>query len=220
MQAKLSRRGADAAPAEARRRFTLFDLMILVAAVAAGLGLHQWLRDANEPTWQELREELVGPERMSASFWIAFSEKTYPASVSFLSALTYAGVAIRLLRPRPSLIRIGREPGWIACVSAACFVSATLLLRLSAQLALRGNNTLEVEPPMNVMALGLFLTGAAVAAGWLCQWVSRRRRPERNWVDRFGRGIGWGWIALLILYATLALVAMRMTLDPMSSFPM
>lgn len=38
--------------------------------------------------------------------------------------------------------------------------------------------------------------GAAVAASWTFLFVSGEWRPERSWIDRAGRVLGWYWIAI------------------------
>lgn len=41
------------------------------------------------------------------------------------------------------------------------------------------------------------MIGLAVACGWMLLLVSGRWRPERSWIDRAGRVLGWFWIAIL-----------------------
>ena len=43
------------------------------------------------------------------------------------------------------------------------------------------------------------MIGAAVASSWMLLLVSGQWRPERSWVDRAGRALGWFWIAALPL---------------------
>jgi hypothetical protein len=48
---------------------------------------------------------------------------------------------------------------------------------------------------LNTMAM----IGAAIAASWTFLLVSGRWRPERSWIDRAGRALGWFWILTLPL---------------------
>jgi hypothetical protein len=41
--------------------------------------------------------------------------------------------------------------------------------------------------------------GFAVAGAWLALWLSGRRRPERMWIDRLGRVLGWLWLGLIVV---------------------
>jgi hypothetical protein len=41
---------------------------------------------------------------------------------------------------------------------------------------------------------------AAVAGAWLTVALAGWWRPERSWIDRFGRAFGFAWIAVGLLY--------------------
>ena len=43
------------------------------------------------------------------------------------------------------------------------------------------------------------MIGTAIAASWILLLVSGQWRPERSWIDRAGRVLGWFWIAALPL---------------------
>jgi hypothetical protein len=43
------------------------------------------------------------------------------------------------------------------------------------------------------------MIGAAIASSWMLLLVSGRWCPERGWIDRAGRWLGWFWIATLPL---------------------
>src|SRR5437763_5166625 len=42
----------------------------------------------------------------------------------------------------------------------------------------------------------LFRSGIAVAACWIPLALGGRWAPDRGWLDRLGRGLGWCWIGL------------------------
>jgi hypothetical protein len=44
----------------------------------------------------------------------------------------------------------------------------------------------------------------AVIVAWTMLWTSGRWRPERSWLDRAGRLLGWYWIGLGILVGVLS----------------
>jgi len=53
----------------------------------------------------------------------------------------------------------------------------------------------DMDHFVNTMAM----IGVAVASSWVLLLVSRQWRPERSWIDRAGRALGWFWIAILPL---------------------
>ena len=77
----------------------------------------------------------------------------------------------------------------------------------SVQLVLiRSRNSNGVIGSIEPMAChGIIVTsfaspcGTAVAAVWFLLAISGRWRPERSWIDRFGRGLGLLWIVIAIL---------------------
>jgi hypothetical protein len=41
---------------------------------------------------------------------------------------------------------------------------------------------------------------AAVAGAWLTLVLAGWWRPERSWIDRFGRALGFAWIGVSLIY--------------------
>jgi hypothetical protein len=42
------------------------------------------------------------------------------------------------------------------------------------------------------------LIGLAVLMAWIVLKVRRQWKPEPSWIDRLGRLLGWGWIAMIL----------------------
>jgi hypothetical protein len=159
------------------RRFTLFDAMILVAAVAAGLATARACLLQVMP-------------RSNPSFAVRLT------AVFVALAVTITLIPLRLRRPRPR--RPGRHPGMVA----SCAVALALGFILGEQ----ASSWLEPVPtPMraephywainlvfNLLRLDLY--SLAVAGAWLALVLSGRWRPERDWLDRAGMALGVCWI--------------------------
>ena len=100
-------------------------------------------------------------------------------------SLVVWGIAILTLRlraPRPPWREAAIQPGVWACVAP--------LVALLSLPAMGRYFALEFSP---------LILPTAVAAAWLTLALCGRWRPEPSWVDRAGRGLGLGWLVLLLL---------------------
>lgn len=175
------------------RRFSILDVMILVAASAVAFVM--------------VRPLMVG------------SLRTQPAWASYLAA-TIAGLvvwtptvlAMQFRRPRPALRRLTRRPGFAACLAGTSVVVlgalATVLLALihtaRQGTALRVGRTIPTPDPTWWVGVVLYFAGfigPAVIAAWLLLALTGRRRPSSDWADLLGRGIGTAWIVLFVIHA-------------------
>jgi phage FluMu protein Com len=153
------------------RRSTIFDIMALTLAVAAGytVALRMWAEQVPQPILHGI-------------------------SVVVLS-ITWTLVVLRLLSAPPARRRLFYPPGLAACVAVlaasvlnfyhdwdrayATFPSSQSLLSIAA---------LRAVQPLPL--------AAAVAGTWLVLALDRRWRPEPSWIDRTGRCLGVYWLAL------------------------
>ena len=160
------------------------DALILVAATAVGCSL-------------------VERGSLSASWEIGLNSRSYypiPVAIGIaaspvLVAWTLAAAAIRLRPPRPRFRLLARQPGAMACLSvSACFPA---LFAISLVHASRTSNWRPGEAIPNQCFYRLIhIMPLVVVASWFTLWLNGRWRPEPSAIDRFGRLIGVGWIAL------------------------
>jgi hypothetical protein len=182
----------------ARRTFGLLDLMILVVATALSLA---WLRE-RPGLIMEVYLIRNTPSRFFHSL-IEFRHFCHNA-VPILVPLTFASVAFRVRRPRPSMRRVTSQPGAVACLAA----SLAFLLYFAMQAAsMAAWSVLPVvrpsiggfveswEPILSDLGGVAAFAGVAVMGVWLCLAVGRRWRAEPSWVDRLGRALGMAWVA-------------------------
>jgi hypothetical protein len=171
---------------DTRRRFTIADGMILIAASAASM--------------VDLRPLLSDTALIFPWLWFALP-RLICAGLAFTTALT----AIRLRRPRPGREDLWCRPGWVACVSVAIglafgVVDATLSI---AALIRQGPTVTALVMAVDVFQAVLFGAPAqvvvALAAAWTVLALSGRWRSESGWIDRAGRAIGVYWIVLAVL---------------------
>lgn len=177
----------------ARRRFTIADGMILIAATACGLA---WsVRVCAEYT--QMRTMPVG-SWMWFRYWAAAVPVMALPCVLFL---TIAVAILRVVRPRPSWRRTACQPGMTA--SLATLVALTIALPL---IGIFNAINMTKHPAdfdfwrelrrnlfvMTVMAAPI--AGFAIIVSWTLLAVQRRWRRERTWIDLVGRMLGVTWI--------------------------
>ncbi len=191
----------------ARRPFQLGDATILIAGAAAVLALLRRSWDLYFP------ESFFKPPPLGWSPGVivhrALSAVGYlVAQVAAVAAV--ALLAIRLRGPRPSMTRLARQPGLVACATVT-LVGALSMAEYLAQILMIGVQNPFAQgfsyETLNVLMDGLWYSftrnGYAVAATWMTLAMGGRWRPEPGWIDRSGRAVGIFWIATIPLYTWL-----------------
>lgn len=173
-----------------RRRFTIADGMILVAASAVGLLI---LREDMPGFLEELRTPGAGlgttPARLL--LWVVG-----PPSGLFV-AWAPGLIAVRLRSPRPRGRRLVRQPGLVAAVALLVAIVPGLLWCLSLWSYRPG-----FRDRFNFHERWVLVTewaDAAVAGSWLALIVAGRWRAEASWIDRLGRISGGYWVFRLLI---------------------
>lgn len=169
------------APA-ARRRFTLADAMVLVAATALGMvPARQFLAEVHfNVSWE------LAPANVLRAAALAVAAAT-PCAATWTLAL----LPLRLRSPRPDRRRLVRQAGFVAAGTAGLIIALG-----GSMLAAIWSLTPQSDPdtlPVTVLLLPL-MVGPGVAASRLTLWMVGRRRPAADWIDRWGRVLGWFWI--------------------------
>ncbi len=180
-----------------KRRFTVLDMMILVAALAGGI----------------LLARLVWEER--AAHYIAFSTTDYPWSIPFLgisirhpleipvlvisvmtpmaAMINLTLVPLRLLPPRPRRRDLCKSAGWLFGMisSLALVVGATAIF-----IPLYVGHAVETKEEFAVFVLMLLpmMLASAVMAVWLLLRLLGRRVQCSDWVDSVTWGITLFWV--------------------------
>ncbi|MFI5459221.1 MAG: hypothetical protein ACHRXM_27665 [Isosphaerales bacterium] len=198
-------------PSTTHRTFTLMDAMSLVAATAVALaGFRCYAGDLGELRVQ-LSESLTAvaapPDGWPSWGWAIWSSYGLLVTVlvPFCWAWTLAILGLRLRRPRSRLRRLMRQPGAIACYSAAFALVPALagLLGLGVISGLLSGS--DYASPQWDRLLGFSfilvpaLTGFAILGSWATLLLGRRWRAEPDWIDRAGRLLGVYWIGAIFL---------------------
>lgn len=184
-----------------RRRFNLGDGLILMAGFALTLSLLRgtdWFArfPGRVRFWRVAIPKLLDMTPLYLA-WGPFAKSVLrQIGAEFLGFLGPALLGLmliqpllRLRRPRPLLLTLTRQPGFVVCVGM--IVGAILLFDLFW--------VARVEIPM----------WAILACAVLLLWPTtglRPWQPEASWIDRLGRVVGCGWILFAaILYGVRSL---------------
>ena len=168
-----------------RRKLTILDGMILVAAAACGLALSRAI------------DEAPGPIATFDQNWLGRNANggvRVTAAVPFLLVFTPAVLFMRLRRPRPRWRRLCRQPGMAACCAAA--IPSALALLQVFYLDWYGRHGF-VCCRVRLLWDRSFDAGLWVLAAWLALALSGRRSSGRSAIDWLGRLVGAGWLLIL-----------------------
>lgn len=166
------------------RPFSILDGMILTAALAVGFGMMR----------------LCWPARWAFAAHGVREWASVVGGVPMLP-LTVALVAIRLIRPRQKIERLMCQPGMAACCAAGVVIGVEFSAMVFAAWRIHpfwAQRLMAItSSPKNFWFVYHLPVGPAVAAAWLALVLAGRWRPERGWIDRLGRGIGWFWLVYM-----------------------
>ncbi len=171
---------------ESRRRFTISDGMILVAATALAL--------------VAARSKIVVPT-MGQTHWARAEPNLTWAGLAFTLAL----IPIRLNRPRSVREDLWRQPGLVACISVAIALLISILQQVVSSLAiclrmpkisLRNELGQIFEETIYRLPAQAILV---IVASWTILALGRRWKAEPGWIDRAGRVIGAYWIVINLM---------------------
>jgi hypothetical protein len=183
------------------RPFTVLDAIVLVAATAVGTAVMR------HDGWDrfELLKLAFGPAATIKSSWEMF-RVTACVILGFqplLLTLTLAFLILRLLRPRPPLRRLARQPGFAAACGVTLISLIDFLGRIPAWFEWWFIYSLSDLYESYIQSYDYFFSlepwGAAVAAVWVVMALGQSGRPEPSWIDRGGRALGVVWLLLLAL---------------------
>jgi len=173
------------------RDLNLLDAMILVAATAVGLSL------ISAGGWYQLKN-LGG--RANIRGWLRYLVLYMVAARSLLPILscwTFAVLAIRLRRPRPSCRRLARQPGMIACLVPSAITTLLVALFLIGDSWLMPPDRNFIQ---NAVQASENYAPQAVLGAWVALLPGRRFRIEPGPIDRMGICLGVGWISICVPY--------------------
>lgn len=182
-----------------RRRLSLSDTSILIAATAFGLVIVRYFFTVD--LWALRPAPVDRFERIMRILTVAMH-----LASPVLVALSLAAFAIDLRPPRPPLRRLAREPGFVAMAVVSLTTSYFLV-----HFAARECGSYDSTPPMHWTNLSwvfanLFVgLGWNVAIAWFVLALQGHWRPRSLFTGGIGAALGCTWIAAGILHDSLQL---------------
>ncbi len=123
------------------------------------------------------RSCFAGSDRWKRRFRRLFL--VFPFLILWASGL----MVLRLVRPRPGISALFRQPGWWACFGSL----------LGVVLAIAAEGVIEFPAPSGIVPL-------TVLVAWVVLAVTRKWQSEASWIDRAGRLLGILWLATIPIY--------------------
>lgn len=176
-----------------QRRFTLFDSMVLVAAVGIG---SKWVHD-----YQQSMVNFANARPGVLSTTWPITMRYFTLAGPFLASLMLAAGGLRFLRPRPNRRRLLRSSSVIILASFILGLAVTLLTIV----------LYEISRPPGQIRMTLFLcfmthrmidhTAPVIAGGCLANALSGGwcRRRGRDWLDAFAEVLAAVWLSVSLL---------------------
>jgi hypothetical protein len=172
------------------RRFTLLDAMIMIAATAIGMvgSISIWNSAFYEKNpYLEFSVSFLRDHRAVMSYVGHYSYVLSACAIMWTMALSL----LSLKRPRPPIWRLARQPGVIGCWAASMAFLFTGCIKF---MNFYFHNIILYDWADYLLDLSFSEVSCAVLVSWVIAAVSKRWRPEPNWIDRIGRVLGLIWI--------------------------
>jgi hypothetical protein len=180
---------------EVTRKFTLFDAVVSVAALAVALAFS---RTQLTYLWANLCAIPIRGSAGWAGVWSYLRTRTdvtrsivmfsFTPLYCFLFAWTLAFLVMRLRKPRPPLRNLVKQPGMVACEVLLSGMILTFCLAL--------NEGYQLLASVTVIS-----TAFAIPVAWTSLALRGRWAAEPSWIDRLGRGLGICWSVSIPLQA-------------------
>jgi hypothetical protein len=171
-----------------RRRFSLLDAMILIAATAVGLGLVR-VTFSNLATWMP-QVFTKWPPMMAMHYRVT-------GFGPLLASSSVAMIWLHLIPPRPSFRQLARSPGFAASLASGLGIVLCFATNGVEQLVLwvRGMPVVPLYLTVNGMPMTVVI---AIASAWVSITAGRRWRRRRglDWRERLALAVAWAWILL------------------------
>jgi magnesium-transporting ATPase (P-type) len=222
-------------PRKPTQGFRMIDGLVAIAVIAVGLvwARDYWGQTiASIPDWSWARKPVPAARFGGDAAYNSTRELILMMIYAGTTLAATSGVALvilrRVRRPKAPFWR-ARRPGALACLISTVILGVFLAFQAIAPSSqdvfrilvgpyseVRAVVTYQhfdptvlsrenIDPFLNTALRMPRWTGFVIAGAWLALAVMGRWRPERSWIDRFGRAIGIFWIVAALHFLFLPL---------------
>jgi hypothetical protein len=183
-------------PTNVPRRMTIKDIMIVIFAECIGLMLSK--NYCTSIVLIHLNMLRNGHLRTIIHYYVFIINLIIPSAI----CLTVALFCVHLLYPRPALLQLSKQPGFLACgaVVLVLLINSASVLILSVVLSVLFNVDAFLTVGWRIKYFPETMApffGVGVAVSWAVLAISRRWQTDSSWVDRLGRALGLFWLAMI-----------------------
>ena len=184
-------------------KFALLHAMILVA----GLAFLFSMRPRNQAYSMVINQAIEEWKSQHSILLLAKKgQGLFLDTPPYVSIITLTVCLIGFCPPRPSLRRLTRQPGFLACFSASFVILLSIALDLLEVMAWGHLDAFTIRsglrPEFNLLHTLVETEqypGYGVALAWTVLWLGGRRRAEPRRLDAVGRALGYYWLAFIVL---------------------
>lgn len=180
-----------------KRRFTLFDIAILIAATAIGLASMRYLSFLSSYRGAPSSGVSSSEPRFAGSMFHRRLSEGMVIAVPFLLAFEAATIVLMMAQSKRSWRIAARRRGFMIAIAALVGASAHTIDIIITNIrfhTMPGAFNLALYAPGVAERAGLAVIAAWIATAWI-----RTRRNDRSWVDRFGLVVGAAWPIMYVL---------------------
>jgi hypothetical protein len=164
----------------------------MIASVAFGLAWLSYYQDC-ENAWESIPE---ASESTRTVYLVRLLSWWHVTLSHVAGALTLGLLVVRIRKERPSLSRLARQPGAVACAAASLAMVVEMIpkMELIATQYFVDKRPFEQLGEITCFNIDVWLESFAVALAWLLLSLGGRWRREPGWIDGLGIALGAWWL--------------------------
>jgi hypothetical protein len=184
-------------------KFALLHGMILVAGIAVCFSMR-----SHNLVYSIIISQAIEEWRTQHSLLLLAkkAQGLFLDAPPFVAICTLTVLLMCFCPPRPTLRRLSRRPGFVACFTASFVILISISLDLLELWAYDHVDVITTrvgfKPSFDLigtLTMNEQYPGCAVGAAWGLLWLGGRWRSDPSRLDALGRALGYYWLAFIFL---------------------